>query len=115
MDPAKLLRARTVFIEPIDNGLSDKLEESLAKWGHFRVVVNRNQADAVLRGSCMDSRRLKSLHSEIFLNDRRTGSSIWQDNVHQPFNPPVLSKAVSETARVIVVHLTDSVSRAQGR
>lgn len=114
-DPAKLLRIRTIYIETIDNGLSAELGESLAKSGRFRIVTKRDEADAVLRGSCLDSRRLRSLHSEIFLNDRRSGSSIWQDNIHQPFAPPALSKAVNETAKVILNHLTGSITQAQRR
>lgn len=111
-DARKLLRVHTVFIETIDNSLNDKLVEDLSKSGPFRVAASRNEADAVLRGTCFDSRRLKRLHSEVFLTDRH-GGSIWQDIIHKPFNPPTLSKAVSDSALLIITHLTESVREAQ--
>jgi len=114
-DPRKLLAIRTVFIEAIDNGLSEKLAESLVRLGRFRVAAQRNEADAVLRGSCFDSHRLRAVHSEVFLNDRHSGSSIWQDNVRMPFNPPPLSKAVDATAAAILQHLSESILEAERR
>jgi len=77
-DIRKLLRVRSVYIEAIDNSLSDKLTEALSKAGPFRVVAKRNEADAILRGTCFDSRRLKSLHSEVFLTDPH-GGPIWSE------------------------------------
>lgn len=114
-DPRKLLAIRTVFIEAMDNGLSEKLMESLSRVGRFRVVAQRNEADAVLRGSCFDSHRLRAVHSEVFLNDRHNGASIWQDNVRVPFNPPPLATAVDATAAAILQHLTASISEAERR
>ena len=111
-DPHKLVRVRTVFIENIDNALHEKLTEALAKSGPFRVVAKRSEADALMRGTCFDSRRLKRVHSEVFLTDPR-GASIWQDVVRQPFNPPALDKAVSDSASIIVAHLTESIREAQ--
>jgi len=111
-DVRKLLRVRTVFIETIDNSLNDKLAEALSKTGPFRVVAKRNEADAILRGTCFDSRRLKSLHSEVFLTDPR-GGPIWTDIVREPFNPPPLDKAVLDSASVIVAHLGESLREAQ--
>jgi hypothetical protein len=111
-DLRKLLRVRTVYIEAIDNSLNDKLAEALGKMGPFRVVAKRSEADAVLRGTCFDSRRLKRLHSEVFLTDPH-GGSIWQDIIRQPFNPPPLDKAVTDSASVIIAHLGESVREAQ--
>jgi len=113
-DARKLLRVHTVFVETMDNGLSGKLAEDLSKSGPFRVVANRNEADAVLRGTCFDSRRLRHVHSEVFLADRH-GASIWQDIIRQPYNPPPLAKAVGDTALIVVSHLTDSIREAQRR
>ncbi len=112
-DSRKLARLRAIFVERMDNRLSEKLADGLSKIGRFRVVANRNEADAVLRGTCFDSHRLKSLHSEVFLTDRTSGGSIWQDIVRQPFNPPPLEKAVNDTALLILQHLADSVEEAQ--
>jgi|SRR5579863_7844684 len=112
-DPQKLNRLRKIYVESIDNSLSDKLMEGLAKSGRFRIVADIKEADGVLRGTCFDSRHLKSLHSEVFISDRVTGASIWQDNVRRPFNPPALAKAVDDTAAIILEHLNESVREAQ--
>lgn len=112
-DPQKLNRLRKIFVERIDNLLSDKLMEGLAKTGRFRIVADVKEADAVLRGTCFDSHRLKSVHSEVFISDRVTGASIWQDNVRHSFNPPALEKAVDDTAEIILEHLNESVREAQ--
>ena len=114
-DAARLARVRKIYIERIDNRLSDKLLEALGNSGRFQIVAERNKADAVLRGTCFDSRRLKTLHSEVFLNDRVSGKSIWQDSVRVPFKPPALSKAVDKTAEAIVKHLAASMLHPQGR
>jgi hypothetical protein len=102
-DPARLARTRKIYIENIDNRLSEKLLDGLGKSGRFRIVAERNQADAILRGTCFDSRRLKSLHSEVYLND----------SVRVPYNPPALAKAVARTADEILKHLAASTVRAQ--
>jgi hypothetical protein len=112
-DPQKLIRLRKVYVERIDNMLSDKLMEGLAKGGRFRIVADVKAADAILRGTCFDSHRLKSLHSEVFISDRATGASIWQDSIRRPFNPPTLEKAVDDTAALVLEHLNDSVQEAQ--
>ena len=111
-DIRKLLRVRTVYIETIDNSLNERLAEAFSKTGPFRVVAKRNEADAILRGTCFDSRRLKSLHSEVFLTDSR-GGPIWSDIVRQPFNPPPLDKSVTDSASLIVTHLGESLREAQ--
>jgi len=111
-DVRKLLRVRTVYIETIDNSLNAKLAEALSKAGPFRVVAKRNEADAILRGTCFDSHRLKSLHSEVFLTDPR-GGPIWTDIIREPFNPPPLDRAVTDSASMIVAHLGESLREAQ--
>ena len=93
--------------------LSDKLLEGLEKAGRFQIVAGAKEADAVMRGTCLDLRRLKVLHSEVFLSDRVTGASIWQDSIRRPFNPPALQKAVDDTAALIIQHLNDDVQQAQ--
>jgi hypothetical protein len=114
-DPAKLLRVRKIFVESIDNHLSDKLLEGLAKSGRFRVVADKKEADAVIRGTCFDARHLKTVHSEVYMSDPATGKSIWQDNVRVHYNPPPLSKAVETTASEMLRHLANSVAHAQPR
>jgi hypothetical protein len=111
LDARKLLRIHTLYIERIDNSLSDRLIEGLTKMGRFRIVSQAKEADATLRGSCLESRRLKRVHSEIFINDRR-GEAIWQDTVFRPYNPPSLDKAVGETAEVLANHLSESIREA---
>jgi hypothetical protein len=111
-DIRKLLRVRTVYIETIDNSLNARLAEALSKGGPFRVVAKRTEADAILRGTCFDSRRLKSLHSEVFLTDPH-GGPIWTDIVRERFNPPPLDKAVTDSASMIVAHLGESLREAQ--
>ena len=112
-DTQKLSHMRKIFVDRIDNRLSDKLMDGLSKNGRFRIVLDEKDADAVVRGSCLDSKRLKSVHSEVFISDRATGGSIWQDSVRRSFNPPTLDKAVDESAAIILEHLNDSVSEAQ--
>ena len=112
-DVRKLVRIKKLFIQSIDNMLSDKLVEAIGKAGRFQIVAAAKEADAVMRGSCFESRRLKTLHSEVFITDEVTGASIWQDNLVRPFNPPVLQKAVDDTANLITQHLNDDVQQAQ--
>ncbi len=112
-DERRLLRLRTLYIERIDNKLADRLTDAFAKASRFRVTDKRDEADAVLRGTCFDSRHRKDVHTEIFISDRRTGSPIWQDIIHQPYNPPPLGDAVGTTALAVVKHLMDSVNDAE--
>ncbi len=112
-DPRKLLRIQKIFVEPIDNSLGEKLMASLSKIGRFRIVTQRNEADAVIHGTCFDSRRLKQLHSEVFINERTSGAAIWQDVVRRPLNPPPLARAVDDTAAQIMGHLSESVREAE--
>lgn len=113
-DARKLAQIHTVFIEPIDNDLSDKLTEGIGTKGPFHIVADRRNADALLRGTCFDSTRLKTVHSEVFLTSRN-GDAIWQDIVRQPYRPPPLAQAVAATADAIVEDLTASVRESQER
>ena len=112
-DARRLLRVQALYVERIDNHLSDKLVDAFAKAGRFRLTDKRTDADAVLRGTCFDSHRLKTVHTEIFISDRRTGSPIWQDIIHQPYNPPPLGDAVNTTAFAVLKHFMDSVEEAE--
>jgi hypothetical protein len=113
-DVRKLLRIHTLYIESIDNALSDKLVEALGKLGRFRLVTKAKDADATLRGSCLESRRLKHVHSEVFISDRG-GASLWQDTIIRPFNPPALDQAVSDTAALVAAHLDRAVRAGDRR
>jgi hypothetical protein len=111
-DKRKLVSVHSIFIESMDNGLAEKLILSIGKEGVFRIVSDQRDADAVLRGSCLDSPHLKTVHSEVFLT-AIDGSSIWQDVVHQPYRPPPLARAIAATADVIADDLEASVREAQ--
>jgi len=113
-DARKLMRVRRIYVERIDNSLSEKLVEGFAKTRRFRIVASRGEADAVLRGTCVSLRRMKTVHSEVYLNDMN-GAAVWQDNVRRPYNPPTLEAAVSETVTLIVTHLTESAMEAEHR
>jgi hypothetical protein len=113
-DLKRLMRIHTLFIESIDNSLNDKLAAALGKWGRFRLVAKAKDADATLRGSCLESRRLKHVPSEVFISDR-SGVSLWQDTIYRPFNPPALDQAVSDTATVVLAHLQQTVRQAESR
>ena len=110
-DYRKLVRIRTLYIERMDNELSERLVSTLGKLGRFKIATKPKEADAIVTGSCLESRRLKRLHSEVFITDRG-GASIWQDNIFRPYNPPSLDQAVNETAQVIAEHLGESISSA---
>jgi hypothetical protein len=114
MDARKLRRVRTVYIGMMDNQLNLRLSEDLSKHGPFRVVDNRNSADAILQGTCFDSLHLREVHSEVFLTGR-DGKAIWQDIIHEPYHPPSLAKAVDNTAEKIVLHLQESIGQAGRR
>ncbi len=111
-DYRKLTRIRSIYIDRMDNALSDKLIESVGRLGLFKIVSKAKEADAIMSGSCLESRRLKRLHTEVFLADRG-GKSIWQDNIYRPYNPPTLEHAVNETAQMVAEHLGKSLSQAE--
>jgi hypothetical protein len=102
------MRIHTLYIESIDNSLSEQLVETLGKLGRFRLVTQAKQADATLRGSCLESRRLKHVHSEVFISDRG-GASVWQDTIIRPYNPPTLDQAVRDTATLVAAHLEKTI------
>ena len=110
-DYRKLMRIRSIYVERMDNALSDKLVVSLGKLGRFKIASTPKEADAIVTGSCLESRRLKRLHSEVFISDRG-GGSICQDNIYRPYNPPSLEQAVNETAQVVADHLGESLNEA---
>jgi hypothetical protein len=113
-DPSRLLRVRAIYINPMDNGLAEKLIEEIGSHGPFRIATNKQDADAELRGTCFDSTRLKTVHSEVFLTSRG-GESIWQDVIRQPYRPPPLARAVGTTAEVIADDLAASVREAKSK
>ena len=110
-DFRRLSLIRTIYVERMDNALSEKLVESVGKLGRFKIASKRKEADAVMTGSCLDSRRLKRLHSEVFIADRG-GKSIWQYNLYRPYNPPSLEQAVNETAQMVAEQLAQSLNEA---
>jgi hypothetical protein len=112
-DARRLMNIKAIFVDRMDNSLSDRLADGLSKMGRFRIVVDRKLADAVMSGTCFDSHRLKTVHSEVFLQDRRSGASIWQDVVRRHYNPPPLTKAVNDTASMILAHLGESIQEAE--
>jgi hypothetical protein len=111
-DARRLMAIRKVFIQRIDNNLSEKLAAALRTGGLFRVVDKPAEADAVVRGSCFEARRLRKVHTEIYLVDRSTEKIIWQDVIRQPFNPPPLEKAVDATVAEILAHLRLDIREA---
>jgi hypothetical protein len=110
-DYRKLMRIRSIYVERMDNALSEKLVVSLGKLGRFKIASTPKEADAIMTGSCLESRRLKRLHSEVSISDR-VGGSIWQDIIYRPYNPPSLEQAVNETAQVVAEHLGESLNQA---
>ncbi len=114
-DRKRLLEVRKIYIERIDNKLSDKLAEDLARSSLLRIVDKPDDADAILRGTCFRLNSLKRLHSEVYLTDRINGTSIWQDIILVPWNPPSLNKAVGQTAARITTQLFESIRQAEKR
>jgi hypothetical protein len=115
VDARKLSRLRKVYVERMDNKLSDKLIDGLAQGGRLSLVTDRREADAVIQGTCLDLRRLKTVRTEVYISDRITGDSIWQDSVRRTYNPPPLDKAVGETATLVLQHLRESIEEADRR
>jgi hypothetical protein len=111
-DSRRLSQVKKIYIERMDNALDEKLIEEFAKARRFRIVGDRKEADAVLRGTCFDARRLKVLRSEVYLNEV-SGAAIWQDSIRRPIHPPAVAVAVSETATMIAAHLNDSLVEAE--
>lgn len=114
-NPRLLTKMHTVYIQRIDHDMSGKLADDLAHVSWLKVVKDKNKADAIVRGTCFTLKNLKRLHTEIYINDRITGKSIWQDVVRVPYNPPSLPKAVNHAATEVLAHLNESVHAAAGR
>ena len=112
VDPRRLMSIRKVFIQRLDNNLSEKLIAALSKGDLFQVVNKRREADAIFGGSCFEARRIRKVHTEVFLSDRITEKIIWQDVVRQPFNPPPLESAVDATVSEILAHLRLDIREA---
>lgn len=110
-----LMKMRKVYIERIDHNLNEKLADDISHVSWLKVVKSENEADAIVRGTCFDLRRLKRLHAEVYISDRVTGKSIWQDVVRVPYNPADLSKAVDQAASDILEHLNESMRAAAKR
>lgn len=108
MNPAELRRIHTVYVDFIDNSLNLKLIQDLSSHSPVRVVTDRHQADAILRGDCFSLPHLKQVHSEVYLMDKK-GQSIWQDIVRHPYNPPGLHVAVADSAQEIASDLLKSI------
>lgn len=112
VNPGMLLRMRRIYIQRMDHNLNEILTDDLAHVSWIKVVGKPGQADAIVRGSCFSLSRLKRFHAEIYINDRITGKSIWQDVVRVPYNPPTLPKAVDDAAEEILAHLNQSIRTA---
>lgn len=113
VNPKGLLSVRKIYIEPIDNKLSEKIREDLVGATMLQVVDKPKDADAILRGTCFRSSSLKHLHSEVYLSKKVSGAPVWQDVVYVPWDPPGLGKAVDKSAAEIVTHLFKSIRQAQ--
>jgi hypothetical protein len=109
----KLVGVHKVYVDRISNKLSDKIIQDLSHSSLLQVVDKRDEADAILRGTCFRLSHLKSLHSEVYLSDRVTGDSLWQDIVLVPWNPPTLNQSVDKAAARIVTQLFESIRLAQ--
>ena len=114
IDAHQLMMVRRVYVESMDNHLNLKLDQALSKQGPFQVTSNRDEADAILRGTCFDSPHLKDVHSEVFLTTK-SGKAIWQDVIRRPYNPPALSQVVVQTANMVVMQLRQSLEAARRR
>ena len=106
------MRVKRIYVERMDNGLHETLIPILTRMKRFELVGDYKDADAVMRGTCLDMRRLKLLRSEVYLNEVH-GASIWQDSVRRPINPPAVKAAVAETADIIAAHLAESLLEAE--
>lgn len=111
----KLLKMRTIYIHRISHSLNEILTRDFSHVVWLKVVNKPSEANAIVRGSCYDLKNLKRLHTEVYINDRITGASIWQDVIRVPYKPPDLSKAVDEAAAQVLSDLHRSIERAGNR
>ena len=107
-----LVKMRKIYIQRIDHSLNDKLSDDLAHVSWVKVVDKPEEADAIVRGTCFSLRRLKRVHAEVYISDRVSGKSIWQDVIRVPYGPPALPKAVDQAAAEITAHLNQSIRAA---
>lgn len=111
----RLLKMRTIYIQRISNKLNEILTKDLSHSNWVKVVNKPSEADAIVRGSCFTLRNLKRLHTEVYITDRVSGASIWQDIVSVPYNPPTLSKSVDDAAAKVLSDLNQSIRVASRR
>jgi hypothetical protein len=111
-NPRMLVKMHKVYIQWIDHNMSEKLADGLAHVPGLKVVDKEDQADAIVRGTCFDLRRLKRLDAEVYITDRVSRKAIWQDAIHVSFNPPDVAKAVDQAASEITAHLNASIRQA---
>lgn len=111
-NPRMLVKMRRVYIQRMDYNLNVKLADDIAHVSWLKVVDKPEEADAIVRGTCFSLRRLKRLHAEVYISDRVTGKSIWQDVIRVPYDPAALQKAVDRAASDILEHLNESVRAA---
>jgi len=114
-NPDLLVRMRKIYIHRMDHNLNEKLADDLAHVSWVKVVDKSDEADAIVRGTCFSLRRLKRLHAEVYISDRVSGESIWQDVIRVPYDPPSLPKAVDQAASEILTHLSQSIRAAAKR
>ena len=114
-NPGLLLKMRRVYIQRIDHNFNEVLVDDMAHVSWIKVVDKPSQADAIVRGTCFSLRRLKRLHTEVYITDRISGVSIWQDVVRVPYDPPALSKAVDDAAAQVLADLNHSLRVASKR
>lgn len=114
-NPRKLLRMRDIYIQRISHNFNEVLTKDLAHATRVKVVSKPSEADAVIRGVCFTLRNLKKLHAEVYINERASRASIWQDVVEVPYDPPDLSKAVDNAAAKILTDLNQSLRKASKR
>lgn len=114
-NPDRLLKMRSIYIQRISHKLNEILTKDLSHSHWVKVVNKPSEADAIVRGTCFTLRNLKRLHTEVYISDRVSGASIWQDVVSVPYDPPTLSKSVDDTAAKVLSDLNQSIRAASHR
>jgi len=114
-NPRRLMKMRRVYIQRMDHNLNVKLADDIPHVSWLKVVDKPEEADAIVRGTCFNLRRLKRLHAEVYISDRVTGKSIWQDVIRVPYDPAAPQKAVDRAASDILEHLNESMHAAAKR
>lgn len=111
-NPRRLMKMRRVYIQRMDHNLNEKLADDIAHVSWLKVVDKPEKADAIVRGTCFSLRRLKRLHAEVYISDRVSGKSIWQDVIRVPYDSAAPQKAVDRAASEILEHLSQSIHAA---